>query len=58
MAEAWISSHQERFERGDSLDFAITLRSDGLLVGAIGLGIDREPERGELGYWIGVPYWG
>lgn len=58
IAEAWISGHQERFEHGETLGFAITLRSDGSLVGAIGLDIDRKNERAALGYWIGVPYWG
>ena len=57
MAEEWISAHQERFEQGRLVNFAITLRSDGALIGAIGLGIDKEHERGQLGYWIAVPYW-
>ena len=27
------------------------------LLGAIGLRIEREHARADLGYWIGVPYW-
>jgi ribosomal-protein-alanine N-acetyltransferase len=27
------------------------------LVGAIGLGIEPEHSRAELGYWVGVPFW-
>jgi RimJ/RimL family protein N-acetyltransferase len=36
--------------------FAITL--SGEVVGAIGLEIVPEHDRGEIGYWIGLPYWG
>ena len=39
-------------------NFAITLRSDGRLIGGIGLRIERDHQRAELGYWLGVPYWG
>ena len=57
MAEEWIRSSYERYEKGQVLDFAITLRTDGLFIGAIGIQLDRENENGELGYWIGKPYW-
>ena len=58
MAEKWISNHRDWFERGEQAVFAITLRSDGTLIGAVGLRIEREDQRAELGYWIGRPYWG
>jgi RimJ/RimL family protein N-acetyltransferase len=32
--------------------------SSGTLVGAISLRLELGHERAELGYWIGVPYWG
>ena len=57
MAERWISNHRDWFERGQQAVFAITLRSDGTLIGAIGLLINGEDQRAELGYWIGKPYW-
>jgi RimJ/RimL family protein N-acetyltransferase len=57
-AEEWIAGHAVAYERGESVDFAIEARADGLLVGAIALGFQRAHERAELGYWIGVPYWG
>jgi len=38
--------------------FAIERKEDGALVGAVGLRLEREHDRAELGYWIGVPYWG
>lgn len=58
MAEGWIAAHQPQFETGTSVVFAITLRTTGALIGSIGLGIERRHDRAELGYWIGVPYWG
>ena len=58
MAEQWIGTHQPQFEAGELANFAVTLREPGELVGAIGLVINRRFDRAELGYWIGVPYWG
>ena len=57
MAEVWIYSCCNKYEKNESLNFAITLRTSGNLIGAIELGINPENERGELGYWIGKPYW-
>jgi RimJ/RimL family protein N-acetyltransferase len=42
----------------DEVRLAITLRADGRLIGGIGLRIERQHLHAELGYWIGVPYWG
>jgi RimJ/RimL family protein N-acetyltransferase len=56
-AEEWIGTHAEAYAKGESVTFAITRREDGALLGAIGLGIDSEHERAEMGYWIGKPYW-
>lgn len=57
LAEQWIGTHQERYEQGTQITFAITRRADGALLG--GIGIHPEPEHGhaEMGYWLGVPYW-
>jgi [ribosomal protein S5]-alanine N-acetyltransferase len=57
MAVAWIGTHAEAEERGDSVTVAITEKA-GTLVGAVALGIARAQQRAELGYWIGVPHWG
>ena len=57
MAEEWMRSCSERYEKDEALNFAITLRVDGNLIGVIGLKLDRENERGEIGYWVGKPYW-
>ena len=56
-AENWIASHQSNWERSTQATFAITLRNTSGLLGAIGL-MDIDGESAELGYWIGVPYWG
>jgi RimJ/RimL family protein N-acetyltransferase len=42
----------------DKIWLAITQRADGRLCGGVGLMLDLEHERAELGYWVGVPYWG
>ncbi|MAF10998.1 GNAT family N-acetyltransferase [Candidatus Poribacteria bacterium] len=57
MAEAWIGAHQVRFERGEFVSFAIVLRAGHSLIGTIGLRIKPHHPSGELGYWIGKPFW-
>lgn len=54
-AEEWISSTAQN---ADAVDFAIERFEDGALIGAIGLRYERAHDRAELGYWIGVPFWG
>lgn len=58
MAEKWIGTHQEEFEKGNQVVFAIALRQGNYLIGAMGLSsIDNEHDYAALGYWIGKPYW-
>lgn len=57
MAEEWISTHRIKFEMGESIHFAIILKSTQKLIGAISLIIDKGYNRGALGYWIGKHYW-
>lgn len=62
MAEEWISSHAEVFENGKGINFAIALKdtdvaSKSELIGSISIEIDNIDKIGELGYWIGKPYW-
>ena len=57
MAEEWIGTHQERYEKGESVVLAIVLNDNRTLIGAIGLEINKDNDRAELGYWIGKPYW-
>ncbi len=58
MAETWIGAHQDRFEKGQEIVFAIARKDGGELIGAIGLTLNLAQENAELGYWIGKPYWG
>lgn len=57
-AEDWITSHAAQLERMESVTYAVTLREDGLVIGAAGLIFDPPNDVAELGYWIGKPYWG
>ena len=56
-AARWISNHDERIQQGDHV-FAITLRATQELVGTVGLHMKKENDSAEIGYWIGLPYWG
>jgi RimJ/RimL family protein N-acetyltransferase len=38
--------------------FAIELIENAALIGSVGLRVEAAEGRAELGYWIGVPYWG
>jgi ribosomal-protein-alanine N-acetyltransferase len=58
MAETWISTHEDTFKQGKGVTYAMTLKDDGRLVGCISLMGLKLGHQGELGYWIGVPYWG
>jgi ribosomal-protein-alanine N-acetyltransferase len=42
----------------NELRLAIRLRSDGRLCGGVGLHPDMPHQRAEIGYWLGVPFWG
>ena len=56
-AEDWIAKHQSEFDQGKGVIFAVMCKADGLLIGAIGLMAIAAGHQGELGYWIGRPYW-
>lgn len=57
-AEAWIAGHPGQLDRHEAVSYAVTLREDARLVGAVGLILDRDHDNAELGYWIGKSYWG
>ena len=57
-AEEWISGQQADYEAGKNLNFAITLKETGALMGSIGLHPKEDLLRAEIGYWVGVPFWG
>ncbi|NLK09287.1 MAG: GNAT family N-acetyltransferase [Firmicutes bacterium] len=57
MAEQWITTHKVAFAEGKIVTLAVTLKPSKILIGSISLGIERGHNVGELGYWIGKPYW-
>lgn len=60
LADSWISTSRESLREASALHLAITGR-DGeaeMLVGGIGLRIDRATRTGNLGYWVGRKFWG
>jgi RimJ/RimL family protein N-acetyltransferase len=55
----WIATHAPAWDAGARLTLAIAPRErPSELVGAVGLGIEREHGVGELGYWIARETWG
>ena len=57
-AQDFIADTQEDFSSGSGLRLGIVLRESDTLCGGVGLRIEPDHRRSELGYWIGVPYWG
>jgi ribosomal-protein-alanine N-acetyltransferase len=57
-ARDFIAATQEDFSSGSGLRLGIVLRASDTLCGGVGLRIKADHRRAELGYWIGVPYWG
>lgn len=57
IAVEWIRSLPGQYEAGKGVVFAIAL-PDNTVIGSIGLGLVREFRLAELGYWVGVDYWG
>lgn len=57
-APQWIADQQREYDAGRAVHFAVTLASDGTLIGAIGLDFVADHRHARLGYWLGHPYWG
>lgn len=58
MAEEWIGGHAAALENDSNVTYALILKDNGALLGAIGLHVTLEHGRAELGYWVGHDYWG
>ncbi len=62
IAHPYTEQHARDFlklaEEPDKLWLAITLRSDGRQIGGIGLRLEQQHQNAEIGYWLGVDYWG
>lgn len=57
-AKQWIEKHETQRLNGECLQFAICLKSTQEIIGCISYIFGTDQFRAELGYWIGVPYWG
>jgi len=58
-ATDWISGQSISWKEGREVVFAIVFREETKLIGAVGLReIDKAHSHAELGYWIGVDWWG
>lgn len=56
-AEQWIATHENQFQQGKAAIYAIVTLADQALIGSIGVSLHPAHRRGEIGYWIGRPYW-
>ena len=57
MAEEWINSHEIYWETKTRVAYAIVKLDSHQLLGTISL-VRIDESQGELGYWMGEPYWG
>ncbi len=60
LADEWIAATRAGLAQGDAYHLAITGQegADEILVGVVGLEVDRGSRTGRLGYWIGRRFWG
>ena len=57
-AEEWINTHEPMLKKDKSVTYAVVLENTDELIGAIGLTLNEKYNHAEIGYWIGVPFWG
>jgi ribosomal-protein-alanine N-acetyltransferase len=57
-ADVFITGVTNDWVDKKSAVFAITLQNTGELRGTIGLVLEQKHARAEMGYWVGVPFWG
>jgi [ribosomal protein S5]-alanine N-acetyltransferase len=57
-ADNWIRGTRQAMEMEKTFTFGIVLRQENRFVGAVGLSIEEDHRRGELGYWLGKRFWG
>ncbi len=58
IAREFIALAEKDQASGQCVRLAIILREGDAFCGGVGLQIESDHRRAELGYWIGVPYWG
>ncbi|MED0959557.1 GNAT family N-acetyltransferase [Bacillus paramycoides] len=57
-AQDWVDMQPDLIRRGIEYPLGIVSKESREIVGTITLRIDKNNNRGELGYWIGQDYWG
>lgn len=53
----FIKSMQKGYDEGNCHTWAIANKATNIFMGLIGLRISKKNNRGEIGYWMGVPHW-
>ncbi len=56
-AVKWLRQMRDR-SNARSFAFAVTRREDATFLGMVGIHAHERFNRAEIGYWIGIPYWG
>ena len=57
-AEDFIESQFRDYKNGKLVNFAVVIKDSDLLIGSMGISVDSKLNQGEIGFWIGVDYWG
>jgi [ribosomal protein S5]-alanine N-acetyltransferase len=57
-ARDFIGRTQQNMDAETNFAFAMVSKSEQTLIGCVELGVTHQFRRGDLGYWVGVPYWG
>jgi ribosomal-protein-alanine N-acetyltransferase len=57
-AHNFLANSDENFRNGLTITFAVTVPPLNELCGTVSLTLAPVHQRAELGYWIGIPFWG
>lgn len=57
-AERFIRNTHANFEDGAGYSFAIVHKAENAFMGVVGIHPNHAHKSAEIGYWLGVPYWG
>lgn len=57
IAEAWIEGRAPAYAAGKEVTFGLIQREGAAFTGAMGLRFVADCSMGELGYWVGLPFW-
>jgi 8-oxo-dGTP diphosphatase len=60
LADEWVASSRTQICDGDAYHLAVTGHEGDreMLVGGVGIRVDRQARSGSLGYWVGRRFWG